>query len=163
MLKEVQRKWFGHGVLMMMTALLGGVGYWMYLVGGFEIIPGYIIEFGLSGSEHGWKQAHTGPVLNGLMVIGVALVMPALDFKASTAKLLGWLVVADGWANVVFYFAGNFSQNRALAYSDTHLGPANLWSYIGLAPAAIFGAIAIVVLSMIGWRAIRGPVGSHES
>lgn len=29
----------------------------------------------------------------------------------------------------------------ALAYSETQLGPANPWSYIGLAPAAVFGAI----------------------
>lgn len=146
---------------MIMTALLGGVGYWMYIVGGFEIFPGYIIEFSLPGSERGWKLTHTGPVLNGLMVIGVALVLPALDFKASTAKLLGWLIVAEGWANVIFYFAGNFSPNRALAFSDTHLGPANIWSYIGLAPAAVFAVIAIVVLAIIGWRAARGSAAAR--
>lgn len=154
MLKDTQKKWFGHGVLMMLVTLLGGVGYWMFIVGGFEIIPGYIIEFQLPGSEHGWKQLHSAPALNGLMVIGVALVLPALDFKPATARLLGWLIVADGWANCLFYFAGNFSPNRALAYSETHLGPADIWSWIGLGPAAIFGAIAIVVMAIIGIRAI---------
>jgi hypothetical protein len=29
MLKNTQKQWFGHGVLMMMAKLLGGVGYWM--------------------------------------------------------------------------------------------------------------------------------------
>lgn len=155
MLKTTQRQWFGHGVLMMMATLLGGVGYWMYIVGGFEIFPGHIIEFSLPGSESGWRQTHIGPVMNGLMVIGVALVLPALDFKESTAKLLGWLIVADGWANVLFYFAGNFSPNRALALSESRLGPADMWSVIGLVPAVVFGAIAIVVMAIIGWRAVR--------
>jgi len=156
MLKETQKKWCGHGVLMMLATLLGGVGYWIFIVGGFEVFPGHIIEFSLPGSEAGWKQTHTGPVLNGLMVIGVALVLPALDFKESTAKLLGWLIVADGWANVLFYYAGNFSPNRALAFSESRLGPADLWSIIGLAPAAIFGLVAIIAMAMIGWRAIAG-------
>ena len=80
MLEATQRKWLGHGVLMMMTTLLGGVGLWMHLVGGFEIIPGYILHFQLPGTADGWVRAHTGPVLNGLMVIGVALVLPRLDF-----------------------------------------------------------------------------------
>ena len=161
MLKDTQRKWFGHGVLIMLATLIGGVGYWMFIVGGFEIFPGHIIEFSMPGSEAGWKQAHTGPVMNGLMVIGVALVLPALDFKESTAKLLGWLIVADGWANVLFYYAGNFSPNRALAFSESRLGPADLWSVIGLAPAAIFGLIAIFAMAIIGWRAIGG--GRNET
>ncbi|MAA75873.1 MAG: hypothetical protein CMN28_14325 [Salinisphaeraceae bacterium] len=161
MLKDTQKKWFGHGVLMMLSTLVFGVGYWMFIVGGFEIIPGYIIEFQLPGSERGWKIMHSAPVLNGLMVIGVALVLPAIDFKEKTAKLLGWLIVGDGWANVLFYIGSNFSDNRALAYSDTHLGAASLWSWIGLAPAAIFGAIAIVVMTIIGWRAVTQPASSQ--
>lgn len=161
MLKDTQRQWFGHGVLMMLATLLGGVGLWMFLVGGFEIIPGYIIEFSLPGSEDGWKRAHSGPAMNGLMVIGVALVLPAIDFRESTARLLGWLIVADGWANVLFYFAGNFAPNRALAFSESRLGPADLWSIIGLGPAALFGLIAIIVMAIIGWRAVTGSATSH--
>ena len=70
--RALQRVMIGHGALMIATALLGGVGLWMFLLGGFEIIPGYIIHFQLPGSAEGWRKAHSGPVLNGLMVIGIA-------------------------------------------------------------------------------------------
>eukprot|EP01136_Pigoraptor_vietnamica_P017750 Opistho-1_new@63349 len=79
MLSSMQKQWFGHGVLMILATLLGGVGLWMFLVGGFEIVPGYILHFQLPGSAEGWRRAHAGPALNGLMVIAVALVLPALN------------------------------------------------------------------------------------
>ena len=157
MLEATQRKWLGHGVLMMMTTLLGGVGLWMHLVGGFEIIPGYILHFQLPGTADGGVRAHTGPVLNGLMVIGVALVLPRLDFTEARAKLLGWLIVCDGWANVIFYLFGNFAPNRGLSFGPNHFGEASLAGVIALGPAYLFGAIATVVLTIIGVRALRGP------
>lgn len=157
MLEATQRRWFGHGVLMMLATLLGGVGLWMHLVGGFELVPGYIVHFSLPGTEAGWVRAHTGPVLNGLMVIGVALVLPRLDFAERTARRLGWLIVADGWANVIFYIFGNFAPNRGLSFGPNHFGEASIYGVIALAPAYLFGAIAVVVLSIIGWRALTQP------
>lgn len=154
MLEATQRRWFGHGVLMMLATLLGGVGLWMHLVGGFELVPGYIVHFSLPGTDAGWARAHTGPVLNGLMVIGVALVLPRLDFAERTATRLGWLIVADGWANVIFYIFGNFAPNRGLSFGPNHFGEASIYGVIALGPAYLFGAIAVVVLSIIGWRAL---------
>lgn len=154
MLEATQRKWFGHGVLMMLATLLGGVGLWMHLVGGFEIVPGYIIHFSLPGTADGWVRAHTGPVLNGLMVIGVAVVIPKLDFSLAKARVLGWLIVADGWANVIFYLFGNFAPNRGLSFGPNHFGEASIYGVIALGPAYLFGAIAVVVMFIIGHRAL---------
>lgn len=154
MLSNVQKQWYGHGVLMILCTLLGGVGMWMFLMGGFEVVPGYILHFQLPGTADGWRRAHVGPAMNGLMVIGVALVLPAMNFAEKKAKLLGWLVVADGWANVVFYLFGNFAENRGLSFGPNHFGEASLNGVIALAGAYLFGVIAIGVLFVIGWKGV---------
>ncbi|WP_206677312.1 styrene-oxide isomerase StyC [Caulobacter sp. SSI4214] len=152
----LRRVMLGHGALMIFMALVGGLGLWMFLLGGFEI-PGGMLHFQLPGTAEGWKRTHTGPVMNGLMVIGVAFTLPLLDFKERTARILGWIIALDGWSNVGFYFFGNFSPNRGLAFGPSRLGAADVFSYLALAPAYLFGVLAMGALLVIGWRAISGP------
>ncbi|QQD17430.1 hypothetical protein I6N98_13795 [Spongiibacter nanhainus] len=153
--QSFQVKMLGHGALMMCSALLFGVFYWMSIVGGFEIIPGYILEFDMPGTPEGWKKAHSGPMLNGMMVIAIAVVLPHLDFAAKKAKLLGAIIILDGWSNVGFYFFGNLSDNRALAFADSHLGEGGVFSFLGLAPAYLFGVLALWALAVIGLAALK--------
>lgn len=160
--QALQRVMIGHGALMIATALLGGVGLWMFLLGGFEIIPGYIIHFQLPGSAEGWRKAHSGPVLNGLMVIGIAFALPLLDFKIATARLLGWIIVLDGWSNVGFYVFGNLSPNRGLAFGPSVMGPSDIFSWLALGPAYLFGVLATVALFVIGWHAVSGMGNSRD-
>ena len=157
MLNAFARKMAGHGILMIFCTLLFGVGLWMHLVGGFEIIPGYIIEFNVPGSPEGWARAHGGPALNGMMVIAVAFVLPSLGFTEKTAKLLGWIIVLDGWSNVGFYFFGNFSPYRALTFGPNSFGPGDIFSVIALAPAYLFGVLALGALAVIGYQALKIP------
>ncbi|HQS09594.1 MAG TPA: hypothetical protein PLK13_12295 [Xanthobacteraceae bacterium] len=157
----LRRTMVGHGALMIFAALVGGVGLWVYLLGGFEIVPGYILSFQLPGSADGWQRAHTGPVLNGLMVIAIGFALPLLDFSARWSKILGWTIILDGWSNTGFYFFSNFSPNRGLAFGPSRVGPADIFSFLALAPAYLFGVLAMVALVVIGWRAIGGahPAG----
>jgi hypothetical protein len=155
MYSAIQKKWFGHGVLMILCTLLCGVGLWMHLVGGFEVVPGYIWHFQLPGTDEGWRKAHVGPALNGLMVLGVALVLPTMGFAEKKMRLLGWLVVLDGWANVVFYVFSNFAENRGLSFGPNHFGPASINGVIALAGAYLFGVLAVGALAVIGWKGIR--------
>lgn len=145
----------GHGILMIFSTLLFGLGLWMNLVGGFELIPGYILQFHVPGTAAGWARAHVGPALNGMMVIAVSVVLPGLRFNTRTAERLGWIVVADGWSNVIFYLFSNFSPNRALSFGPNQFGPSDIFSVIALAPAYVFGVLALGALLMIGVRALR--------
>jgi len=158
----LRRVMIGHGALMIFSALVGGLGLWAYLLGGFEIVPGYVLSFQLPGSADGWTRAHTGPVMNGLMVIGIALGLPFIGFTDRWAKLLGWTIVLDGWSNTGFYFFSNFSPNRGLAFGPSRLGPSNVFSFLALAPAYLFGVLAMVALVIIGWRAIAGDSQQHS-
>lgn len=145
----------GNGVLMIFAALVGGLGLWMFILGGFELLPGVFIEFQLPGSERGWNAAHTGPVMNGLMVIACAFVMPHLNFSRKWGQIWGWIVLLDGWSNVGFYFFSNFSPNRGLAFATTPvLGGADVFSFLALFPAYVFGVLNMVALIAIGRQAL---------
>lgn len=146
----------GHGVLQILCTLLFGVGLWMHLLGGFEIIPGYMLEFNVPGTPEGWARAHAGPALNGMMVIGIAFVLPMLSMAEKKARLLAWIIVADGWANIGFYFFGNFTPNRGLSFGDNKYGEADIFSTLALAPAYLFGALGILALIIIGMNLIGG-------
>ena len=151
----LRRTMVGHGALMIFMALVGGLGLWIFLLGGFEIIPGHILNINLPGSEAGWQRAHTGPVMNGLMVIGVGFILPLLDLSVTTARRLGWIILLDGWSNTGFYFFGNFAPNRGLAFGSSRVGPSDVFSFLALAPAYLFGVLAMVALCIIGFTAIR--------
>lgn len=163
---------FGHGSLMILSALVGGLGLWCFLLGGFEVIPGYIIKFNLPGDAPGWVRCHTGPVANGFMVILTGLGLPYLDLPDSTAEWLGWIVMMDGWSNVGFYFFGNWSPNRGLAFGKSRLGPSNLFSVMALGPAYFFGVLAMGAFGYIGYHALtsttkksistNGTNGNHK-
>nr|ADE62392.1 styrene oxide isomerase [Pseudomonas sp. LQ26] len=155
MLHAFERKMAGHGILMIFSTLLFGVGLWMHLVGGFEIIPGYILEFHVPGSPEGWAKAHAGSALNGMMVIAVAFVLPSLGFAEKKARLLGSIIVLDGWSNVCFYFFSNFSPNRGLTFGPNHFGPGDIFSFLALAPAYLFGVLALGAPAVIGYQALK--------
>ena len=155
MANELQFRMSGHGILMIFSTLLFGVFLWMNLVGGFEIVPGYILHFNIPGTPEGWARAHTGPALNGMMVIATAFVLPHLKFTEQKAKILGYIVVLDGWANVGFYFFGNFSANRGLSFGDSRLGPGDIFSTLALGPAYFFGVLALIALFIIGLQAFK--------
>jgi styrene-oxide isomerase len=152
---NLQRKMAGHGILMIFCTLLFGVGLWMNLVGGFEIIPGTLLQFHVPGTPEGWARAHVGPALNGMMVIAVAFVLPWLQFPAQRAALLGWIVVADGWANVGFYFFANFTANRGLSFGPNRFGESDVFSWLALGPAYLFGVLALGALLVIGLQAFK--------
>ncbi|WAM20030.1 styrene-oxide isomerase StyC [Rhodococcus sp. JS3073] len=145
----------GHGVLMIFSTLISGVLLWIKLLGGWEVRPGRIVRFDIPGTEEGWARAHTGPVLNGVMVIAVAWVMPFTGMKEKLANRLGWIVILDGWSNVLFYFFGNLTKSRALSFGSNRHGKTNIFGVLGLGPAYFFGVLAAIALPIIGWNAIK--------
>lgn len=134
----LRKSMFGHGSLMILSSLIGGLGLWCFLLGGFELIPGYIVPFQLPGSASGWVRCHTGPVANGFMVILTGMGLPYLDLPDSTAEWLGWIVMMGGWSNVGFYFFGNVSPNRGLAFGRSQLGPFQYFQRSGSRPSVLF-------------------------
>ncbi|WP_235748303.1 styrene-oxide isomerase StyC [Nocardia coffeae] len=158
-MEQLQRRMAGHGILMIFATLLGGLVLWAKLLGGWEVRPGKIVKFDIPGTDEGWARAHTGPALNGMMVIAAAAVLPAAGLPEKRASRLGWIVVADGWANVLFYFASNMTKNRGLSFGPNKHGEQNIFSTIALAPAYLFGVLVTYALPVIGWKALKNRNG----
>lgn len=151
------RSMIGHGAIIIFIALICGFGLASTLIGGFEFIPGWIVEFDLFGNPEAWARAHVGGLLNGLFVIGVALSAHAMAVADNTGKHLAWMLIGTGYGNTLFYWGALFAPNRALTFADNVHGPANLASYIGLLPAFIFAFVAMVAMVMLARSAFARP------
>lgn len=157
-IKPIQKIMIGHGLLMMFVALAIGLLLWVSLLGGFEIYPGYILSFNFPGTPEAWARAHRGIPMNSLLVIAFAFVIGGLGFSAKTEQLLGKLFILTGWANTIFYVASNFSQNRGLSFGDNRFGVGDVFSWIALAPAYIFGVLSMGAILYVAFKCLA----SHQ-
>ena len=154
-LTALQWTMIGHSMLIMLMTLVVGLGLWMSLLGGFELVPGYMLNFQLPGTPEGWARAHRGIPLNSLMVLAIALVLPHLAFGEAVQQRIAWIMIGTGWANTVFSIAANFSANRGLSFGANHFGFGDLAATIALAPAYLFGVLSMGVIAVIARRAFR--------
>jgi uncharacterized membrane protein len=155
MLNDLQRRMVGHGALMLLVAMLAGVGLLVSVLGGIEVWPGRILAVDLPSTPAGWVRTHVGGILNALLVMVVALLLPALGFAERKARRLALLVVGTGWANTLFYWAAMCAPNRALSFGDNRLGVSNWIGVVGLLPALLFVLLSMFAVAGIARQAWR--------
>lgn len=143
------RKMIGHGAIVSFFGLFAGIGLIAALVGGLELLPGMMIEMELPADSRAWARAHSGGIMNGLLVFAGAFVIHAMSLPESTAARLYWMFVGTGYANTIFYWASLFAPSRSLTFSDNRLGESNLAGLIGLVPALIFAFITMIAMVII--------------
>ncbi|WP_275629562.1 styrene-oxide isomerase StyC [Pseudomonas sp. 273] len=157
LLRVIQKRMIGHGLLILLVGLLAGVGLLVSLIGGLEVFPGRLVALELPGSSDGWVRFHIGQLLNAFLIVLLALSLPVLELPAHRAGQLGGWIIGIGWANTLFYAAALFAPNRALTFADNRLGAANLASVIGLLPALVFAVVSIVVVGVLARQALQRP------
>jgi len=155
----VQKKMIGHGALVLFVGMLAGIGLLISLLGGIELIPGHILSLSIPGDTGAWVRTHIGGMLNGMLILLVAILLSPLGFAEAAAKRMSWMLVGTGWANTVFYWAALFAPNRALSFADNKWGPSNLASIIGLAPALLFAVISLIAVFMLAKQAFASAKG----
>jgi hypothetical protein len=155
MLNELQRRMVGHGALMLLMAMVAGVGLLVSVLGGFEVWPGHILPIDLPSNPSGWVRTHVGGILNALLVMVVALLVPGLGFAEDKARRLALLVLGTGWANTLFYWAAMLAPNRALSFGDNRLGAASWAGVVGLLPALLFVLLSMFAVGAIARQALR--------
>jgi hypothetical protein len=163
MIDEIQRRMIGHAALILFIGMLAGFGLLMSLIGGIELIPGTITPISIVGGTDAWVRAHTGGILNALLILGVALALPPLRFQAQAAGRIKWMVVGTGWANTLFYWAALFAPNRALSFASNRFGHSSLASAIGLGPALLFVFISLFAAGLLARRAFAPRVAELET
>ena len=147
-----QKLMIAHGFLVMVVALLAGFMLIFKLIGGLEIWPGNIFQIPVYGTTDGWVRAHSGGLLNGMMVVLVGLALPKLELSDKMNAFFAWGLIYVAWSFTIFYWAGNAAGNRALSIGDNPLGQSDIWGVIGFLPGLPSIIISPVVL-FIGARA----------
>jgi hypothetical protein len=154
---EIQRKMIGHAALILFIGMLAGVGLLISLIGGLELIPGSVTQIPIVGHTDAWVRAHTGGLLNALLIMGFALALPPLRFSPQNAARIKWMLVGTGWANTLFYWAALVAPNRALTFGANRFGQGGLISVIGLGPALLFVVISLFAVGLVANQAFRTP------
>ena len=149
----LQKRMIGQGATVLLVGMIAGFGLLMSLLGGLELIPGSIIAFEIPGQTDAWVRAHVGGILNGMLIIAVAILLGPLGFTEQAAGRMFWMLVGTGWANTVFYWASLFAPNRAISFADNKWGESNLASIIGLLPALAFAVISTIAMVMLARQA----------
>lgn len=148
-MRTQQRRMIAHGAVVALIGLAAGFGLVISLIGGFEVFPGTIIEFEFPGKTSAWVRAHTGGLLNGILVMVGALVIHTMGLPQNTASSLHWMLVGTGYANTVFYWAALFAPNRAVTFGSNRLGETNVAGVLGFAPALVFAVITMTAMVML--------------
>ena len=154
------RSMVGHGAILLGVGLIAGFGLAFTLIGGIEVFPGKIVSFSLPGEPAAWARTHAGGIMNGLMIIALAVTMHLLVVPDSTQSRVFWMVVGAGYANTLFYWAGMFAGSRAITIGDNPLGETNIAASLGGATALVFAFLTLVAVAEIARCAFREPAAA---
>jgi hypothetical protein len=154
-----QKFMIANGLLVVLVAMVAGFMLLFSLVGGFEIWPGKIIIIDAYGTTEGWVRAHTGGLLNGILVIVMGQLLPSLDLTSGMRKFMAYGFVYIAWSFTVFYWVGNATANRSLTLGDSPLGESSFTSIIGFLPG--FPSVFLVIVLLI--VAVKAVVARPET
>ena len=149
--ESLSYKVMGHGMLVLLIGLLSGIGLIFSLLDAVTLWPLPAWDVSIPGSTRGWQAAHVGGILNGVMIAGVAVLMTKLSLTGKRALWVGWGMIITGWANTVFYWAGNFSANRGLSMTETPYGTGDIWgalAFLGGGAGMVFTIAAVIILAL---------------
>lgn len=144
-MERYQKLMIGNAFLVIVVSMFAGFMLGFGLIGGLELFPGKIVAMPYYGTAEGWARAHSGGLTNGLLIVAVAWALPMIPLNNRMRGVTVWGFIFIGWANTVFYWAGNAAGSRALSFGDNPLGASNLLGGLGFG-LAFAGALLIVFL-----------------
>ena len=148
-MEAYQKRLTGHALILLIIGLLAGFMLAFSLIGGLEVLPTLFIGIPTFGTTDGWVRAHSGGIMNGLMLIAVAFIMPHCGLAVERLQLFAKGIIFAGWANTIFYWTGNASGSRALSFTDNALGASNILGIIGYTLAVIAAFVTIYIAAQL--------------
>ena len=137
-----------HGLMVVIVAMFAGFMLMFNLLGGMEIWPNKIISVPMYGTAEGWVRAHSGGILNGLLVFIVGLALPKLNLGDFAQKFTAYGLIYCAWTFTIFYWLGNASSNRGLSIGASALGEPDLVGLIAFLPGLPSVFIVVIVLML---------------
>lgn len=142
-----------HGLAALLVGLLAGFFLIFSMIGGMSLSPiPVLIAFELPGSPQGWRIVHLGMLLNGLMAIGLALLMRRVFLDSGQAFRVFAGVAIAVWGNFCFYIFGMFAPNHGVTLEANRLGEASMAGALAFFPA-LLGAITLIYAVSVLLRA----------
>lgn len=145
-----------HGSALMLLGMLLGFVFTFYLLGeiGLSPVP-FAWSLELPGSERGWRAAHIGNILNGLMIVAIATALGRVPLGPSAERWVYGSLLVTGWGNAAFYLFGNLAPNRGLSLGTNRLGEGNVFGALAYVPAIAAAVCVIVALILVFDAALR--------
>lgn len=151
-MEKLQRTMLAHGLMVVIVAMFAGFMLMFNLLGGMEIWPNKIISVPMYGTAEGWVRAHSGGILNGLLVFIVGLALPKLNLSDLAQKFTAYGLIYCAWTFTIFYWLGNASSNRGLSMGASALGEPDLVGLIAFLPGlpSVFIVVIVLILCVKG-------------
>lgn len=135
-IKAYQIKAIKHGSIGILIGLLAGFALMISVLGEISGWPFFSFPASVPGTTSMWRGAHTGPILNGLMCILLAMSLSFLNPSEQQAKKICNYLSYMVWGNTIFYIARMWGTNRGLALNTEQFGQGNWSDAIAMFPAA---------------------------
>lgn len=148
-MEAYQKQLTGHALILLIIGLLAGFMLAFSLIGGLELLPSVFIGIPVFGTTEGWVRAHSGGIMNGLMLIAFAFILPHCGLAGARIRFYAKGIIFAGWANTVFYWTGNASGSRSLSFGDNVLGTSNIFGVIGYTLAVIAALLTIYIAAQM--------------
>lgn len=145
-----------NGAALMLLGMFSGFAFTFYLLGeiGLSPIPfAWTVE--IPGSERGWRAAHLGNILNGLMILAIATALARVRLSQTADRWVYGSLLVTGWGNAAFYLFGNLAPNRGLSLGTNRLGDGNAFGALAYVPAIAAAVCVIVALILVLNAALR--------
>jgi len=152
----------GHGAIVLFFGLLAGFSFAFALLGEVTLwpLPGSL-RFTWAADPDRWRAAHTGNILNGLMIIAAALSLPHLRLSERAMKFVAWGLILTVWGNLGFYFLSAFgASGRGLSMGPNPFGGGDLLSQLNFLvayPGAFIAPVALLLIARGAFQAARTP------
>jgi len=153
--KQKQLLLIAHGASVLFIALIAAFFLTFDMLQGIKIWPIIDIELDIPGTVRGWRVAHSGGILNGVMIIAMALCLTKITLSPAALSLTYWSFLLTGWGNTIFYWAGNFAQNRGLSVNSTPYGEGDIFGAISYLAGASVMLLTVIACFLIAKSAFN--------
>ena len=158
-MEKLQRTMLAHGLMVVLVAMFAGFMLMFNLLGGMEIWPNKIISVPMYGTSEGWVRAHSGGILNGVLVFIVGLALPKLNLGNFAQKFTAYGLIYCAWTFTIFYWLGNASSNRGLSIGPSALGEPDFIGLLAFLPGLPSVFIVVIVLALC----VKGILSSQPN
>ncbi len=156
----------GHGTIILFLGLVSGYLFAFNLVGEITLwpIPG-TLHVRIPGNPERWRAAHSGNILNALMIIAAALSLPRLRLSRGAERFVAWGLMLTVWGNFAFYMISAFgASGRGLTMGPNKFGSGDFWSqanFLVAYPGAFIAPVALLLIARGAFVAARGHRGNE--